>query len=228
MSSRDQNAPAHQAGMPEASQVKPYFEEDGCTIYHADCREVFDYIWASIRPFAMVLTDPPYGISLERAAIFGDSIPFDPKFMLGSEPLVIWGANNFSSRLPMGGWLCWDKRCSVEADRMYGSAFELAWCSDSSKFKMFRCLHGGVVNADGANQERYHPTQKPISLMEWCISIFKDSETVLDPFMGSGTTLRAAKDLGRKAIGIEIEEKYCEIAAKRLSQKVFDFSEARP
>lgn len=69
---------------------------------------------------------------------------------------------------------------------------------------------------------RKHPTQKPIKLMKWCLSFrwTKDCHTILDPFMGSGTTLRAAKDLGRRAIGIEINEKYCEIAAKRLEQEV--------
>lgn len=71
---------------------------------------------------------------------------------------------------------------------------------------------------------KQHPTQKPVELMTWCISLADDPATILDPFMGSGTTLRAAKDLGRKAIGIEIEEKYCEIAAKRMQQEVFDFT----
>ena len=70
---------------------------------------------------------------------------------------------------------------------------------------------------------REHPTQKPLSLMCWCLGFAPDAKTILDPFMGSGTTLRAAKDLGRKAIGIEIEERYCEIAAKRMAQEVFSF-----
>jgi DNA modification methylase len=63
-----------------------------------------------------------------------------------------------------------------------------------------------------------HPCQKPLILMKWCLSIFPHAQTILDPFMGSGTTLRAAKDLDRKAVGIEIEEKYCEIAAMRLDR----------
>jgi DNA modification methylase len=76
------------------------------------------------------------------------------------------------------------------------------------------------VNPDG---KRQHPTQKPLDLMRWCIGLEPNIQTILDPFMGSGTTLRAAKDLGRKAIGIELEERYCEIAAKRLAQEVLNF-----
>jgi len=79
-----------------------------------------------------------------------------------------------------------------------------------------------MLQGDMANKEyKWHPTQKPIPVMRWCIQQAPDETvTILDPFMGSGTTLRAAKDLGRKAIGIEVEERYCEIAAKRMSQSV--------
>ena len=70
---------------------------------------------------------------------------------------------------------------------------------------------------------KQHPTQKPISLIKWCIELAGDFEVILDPFMGSGTTLRAAKDLGRKAIGIELEKKYCDIAVERLRQEVMNF-----
>ena len=201
--------------------MTPYYQEGGITIYHGDCREIVPQL-----PLAdLVLTDPPYGINLTRqfmpkgsqkCNIFGDDEPFNPLHLLGRGACVIWGANNFADRLPPGGWLCWDKRCNEAADRMHGSPFELAWSSDQSKFKMYRIMHGGVVNADGWGYGRYHPTQKPISLMAAIIKDFK-CNSVCDPYMGSGTTLIAAKRLGVSAIGIEIEERYCEIAAKRLS-----------
>lgn len=103
---------------------------------------------------------------------------------------------------------------------MLGSAFELAWTSRKSGFdQMFRVLHGGVVNKNGG--KRIHPTEKPITLMLQIIEkIYPDVGVVLDPFSGSGTTLRAAKDLRKKAIGIEIEERYCELTANRLRQEV--------
>ena len=76
----------------------------------------------------------------------------------------------------------------------------------------------------GKKEFRYHPTQKPMPVMRWCIEQSHTEGTILDPFMGSGTTLRAAKDLNRKAIGIEIEERYCEIAANRMSQLAMDLT----
>jgi DNA modification methylase len=79
------------------------------------------------------------------------------------------------------------------------------------------------LSMNAITNERAHPTQKPVGLMKWCVQQAGEAELILDPFMGSGTTLRAAKDLGRKSIGIEIEEKYCEIAANRLRQEVLQF-----
>jgi DNA modification methylase len=107
---------------------------------------------------------------------------------------------------------------------MLGSAFELAWTNKRSGFhKMYRVLHGGVVNADGG--KRFHPTQKPILLFRKVIEDNPNVQTILDPFAGSCTTAVAAKLEGRKATCIEINEKYCEIGANRLCQSVFKFSD---
>ena len=106
---------------------------------------------------------------------------------------------------------------------MLGSPFELAWRNiDHGYDTMIRLMHGGVVNAD-RDGKRFHPTQKPAQLMIRIMKLYPGAETICDPFMGSGTTLVAAKQLGRKAIGIEIEEKYCEIAVRRLSQEMLPF-----
>lgn len=98
-------------------------------------------------------------------------------------------------------------------------AAELAWTNLCSSVRIFRHRWFGLLR-DSEKGEHWHPTQKPVELMRRCIQQAKLPTLILDPFMGSGTTLRAAKDLGRKAIGIEIEEKYCEIAAKRMAQEV--------
>jgi DNA modification methylase len=87
---------------------------------------------------------------------------------------------------------------------------------------MFRQCGAGMMAAE---RDRYHPTQKPVALIKWCIRQAPDDcKLVLDPFMGSGTTLVAAKDLRLSAIGIEREERYCEVAATRLSQEVLEFA----
>ena len=132
-----------------------------------------------------------------------------------TKTLIIWGGHLMN--LPTGrGWLVWNKIV-----RNFSSGVcELAWTNLDIPIDAFDYSHGQL-----ANEGKSHPTQKPLPLMAWCIGKAGQPETIADPFMGSGTTLRAAKDLGRKAIGIEIEEKYCEIAAKRLSQEVFDFTD---
>jgi site-specific DNA-methyltransferase (adenine-specific) len=214
--------------------MKPYYEENGITIYHGDCREILP----SLPRADLVLTDPPYGIGRDgmRASTssHGGRKPyeflgwdaqtpppeiFDSIFACSSHQ-IIWGANYFTRSLPPSmGWLFWDK-----GQRICGSDGELAFTSFESALRVFT-LNRVELMLDGA----YHPTQKPIKLIKYCVAYadkqveFPLIQTILDPFMGSGTTLRAAKDLGRKAIGIEIEERYCEIAAKRLSQGVLAF-----
>lgn len=220
--------------------MKPYYEHNGITIYHGDCRDILP----SLPKVDLVLTDPPYGMnnntdssrfsggsmesSLKRGSggkfkgkIYGDNIEFDPSFLLEFEKIILWGSNHYSKFLPIGTTLIWIKRL----DGAFGSFLsdaEIAWKKGGHGVYCWRDL----TMTSLANQ-REHPNQKPISLMEWCILKEHPAKNILDPFMGSGTTLVAAKNLNKKAIGIEIEEKYCEIAAKRLSQEVLNFTQPK-
>lgn len=205
--------------------MKPYYQDDAVTIYHGDCREILP----QLEPVDLVLTDPPYGINYDRNqkhkgfrtnhTVFGDDAPFDPSCLLKYQNLILWGANCYASRLPDSKvWLAWHKTFTDNADGQTAD-MELAWTNCLGRSRLFRYLWAGCYR-QGEISEFYHPTQKPLALMSWCISLAGDRKIILDPFMGSGTTLRAAKDLGRKAIGIEIEEKYCEVAARRMAQEV--------
>ncbi len=234
--------------------MEPYYSHAGITIYNCDCREILPML----EPCGILLSDPPYGGGLavdfaerfktkagkwwncdnrsgqaRHIPIEGDDEPFDPAPLLQvkSKAKVLWGGNWYGSRLPdRGGWWIWDKRGGKrdvsEADWPMSEA-ELAWTDVGKGVRMFRYTWFGLIR-DGEPGEHYHPTQKPVALMRWCIESSKAEGSILDPYMGSGTTIVAAKQLGRPAIGIEIEEKYCEIAAKRLSQSVFDFPQETP
>ena len=201
-------------------------------IYHGDCREILP----TLEPVDLVLTDPPYGIALETSyrlrgrgrlaqcvdypEIIGDSEHFDPQFILDLDvPTVLWGANYYAHRLPeTSGWLVWDKRTGrMQNDQ---ADAELAWTNVIKGVRVFAHEWNGF-RRDSEPGEHYHPAQKPVALLRWVLTHRWIPEgKVLDPFMGSGTTLRAAKDLRRKAIGIEIEERYCEIAVNRMAQEV--------
>lgn len=204
--------------------MKPYYDHKGITIYHGDCRELLNGLPRN----ACVVADPPYGMAYQHGrraggralgfdgeSVVGDDTPFDPSPLLSFASAVLWGANHYASRLPDSrGWLVWDKRGGIAPNDQ--SDCEMAWTNLIGVARLFhRYWNGG-----GISEERWHPTQKPVALMRWCIDFAPAESLILDPFMGSGTTLRAAKDLGRRAIGIEIEERYCEIAAKRLQQEV--------
>ena len=208
--------------------MTPYYQDDSCTIYHADCRDILP----QLEPVDLVLTDPPYGIGEDGG---------DKKRRRDYEPLVvhekfnwdqdrpnreifqmifacskhqaIFGGNYFTDYLPPSmGWIYWDKRMGGDF-----SDGELIFTSQKKALRRFDV--SPFENLRGGH-DRQHPTQKPLSLMKYLILRFENAQTILDPFMGSGTTLVAAKNLDRKAIGIEREEKYCEIAVKRLSQEV--------
>jgi DNA modification methylase len=210
------------------SLLKPYYDDgNGIVIYNADCREILPHL----APVDLVLTDPPYGMRWDGritagghtpgliskhygVGILGDDKPFDPSPFLSFPRVILFGSNHYAQRLPIGTTLVWIKRFDDGFGSFLSDA-ELAWMSGGHGVYCFR-----DTSLKGETNNQLHPTQKPLGLMKWCIEKSKTDGTILDPFMGSGTTLRAAKDLGRKAIGIEIEEKYCEIAAKRLAQEV--------
>lgn len=198
--------------------MTPYYDDGkGIVIYHGDCREILPHL----PRVDLVLTDPPYGIG-ERmqggtwgaAAKYADFRRWDiapsPGFLsdlADSQQAIVWGGNYFA--LPGSRcWLVWDKRNAVPTM----ADCELAWTNLDKPSKRFSW--GVGVHNFG------HPTEKPLELMTWCIMQCVNASTILDPFAVSGTTLRAAKDLGRQCIGIEIEERYCEIAARRLQQEV--------
>jgi hypothetical protein len=206
--------------------VKPYYDDGrGIVIYHGDCREILP----TLESVDLVLTDPPYGIGKDGQAqstgghggrkgyefLGWDEVRppreiFEEMFRL-SKGQIIWGGNYFVEYLPPRmGWLVWDK-----GQRINQSDGELAFTSFDKALRILTMNRVELMTAGAM-----HPTQKPTKLMQWCIAYAPQADTILDPFMGSGTTLRAAKDLGRKAIGIEIEEKYCEIAVRRLAQEV--------
>jgi len=150
-------------------------------------------------------------------------MPFDPSFLPIHLPTCLWGANFYASRLPdQGGWLCWDKR-TIDGLKVRSSECEFAWTNFVRSPKVFRFMWSGAFRDGEGRGEHLHPTQKPVELMAWILRMIPDAPVVVDPFMGSGATLVAAKLEGRKAIGIEIEERYCEIAAKRLAQGVLSF-----
>ena len=211
--------------------MNPYYQDDYVTIYHGDCQEIAP----GLGQFDLLLADPPYGIAYNREevpqgkhiwshgrqvdAVLGDMENFDPTPWLKYKRVVLWGANCYADRLPpLPTWLVWDK-VTRNGLKLRIAECELAWTNCVGRPQVFRYLWSGGYR-QGEQGEHYHPTQKPVALMSWCIQLAGDVQTVLDPFAGSGTTGRAAKDLGRKAVLIEREEKYCEIAARRMGQEV--------
>ncbi len=146
--------------------------------------------------------------------IVGDEIDFDPSFLLHYPKVILWGFHHYPQHLTRGSVLIWLKKY----DNAFGtflSDADVAWMSSGCGVYASR-----VINPAAFQSDRVHPTQKPVLLMSWCIKLAGQADLILDPFLGSGTTLVAAKMLGRRAIGIEIEERYCEIAARRLDQEV--------
>lgn len=199
--------------------MNPYYQDDYVTIYHGDCKQILPFLGT----FDLLLTDPPYGIGINKSHRLSTSRGFGgetwdneaaPEWLLdmlcsATKQQIIWGGNYYAMR-PTRGFIVWDK----QNDGRDFADCEYAWTSLDAVARIFRYR---PMNMDGG---KVHPTQKPESLIRWCITQAIDVQTILDPFAGFGTTGRAAKDLGKKAVLIEREERYCEIAARRMAQEV--------
>lgn len=188
-------------------------------------------VFAEIGPVAAVVSDPPYGIAYAHSggggklarstafahkSIIGDDQPFDPSMWI-NQPAILWGGNHFADQLPASqSWLIWDKRCADYSNDQADS--EMAWTNLGFPARMFRHVWNGMLRGPESKTPRVHPTQKPIALMEWCLGFVKDAATILDPFMGSGTTLVACQKLGRAGTGIEIDPDYFDVACKRVEE----------
>ena len=198
-----------------------------CTLYNADCREVLP----TLVKVDSVITDPPYGIGeasknhksrgkLAAAIDYGksdwDDAPPDSGLIdsiVGAGDTAILFGGNYFNLPPSSCWLVWDK---VNGSNDFADC-ELAWTNLQRSVRMFRHQWNGMLRDSERGIQRVHPTQKPVALMEWCIHLIEPA-TILDPFMGSGTTGVAAANTGRAFIGIEREPKYFDIACKRIEQ----------
>lgn len=192
---------------------------------------------------AVVATDPPYGINLPTdyksrkrghpeiegrsrlntkaktknyEPVLGDDKPYNPQPILDLDlPTILWGGNWFSSRLPdSGGWLVWDKERPDDLDQ---ATCELAWTNCVKGVRRIKHLWNGMIRKGSDILE--HPTQKPVDVIAWSLSFrWIPSGPVYDPFLGSGTTIIAAEQTGRKCYAMELSPAYCDVAVKRWEQ----------
>lgn len=194
---------------------------------------------------ADMVTDPPYGMNLDTdwsdavgslgsigaknktagnkyAPVIGDDEQFDPTHLFDlftANEMFLFGADYYAEFLPQkndGSWLVWDKRKESQEDAI-GAEFELLWSKNKHKRRVLRHDWFGFLSSKNTKeaQNRLHPTQKPTSLIEDILSQWCKSELIVDPYLGSGTTLIACERLGRKCRAIEISPAYCAVAIQR-------------
>lgn len=213
----------------------PFYRDEWVTLYHGDCRQIVP----QLGKFDLLLTDPPYGINesskkqksrqghgMANQRDYGEyswDNAAPPAWQIGmlrdsAKWQILWGGNYYDALPPARGWLVWDKDNGATdfAD------CELAWTNLETAVRKFKWRWQGMLQEQmGDNKDvRVHPTQKPLALMTWCLGLVPEAKTVLDPFAGSGTTGRACKDMGRRCVLIEREERYCREIVNRLAQEV--------
>lgn len=196
-----------------------------CTLYCGDCLEILP----QLKKVDAVVTDPPYGINENSKKVarrvnkakpkdygkfFWDKKPIDEKTIEIlkniSKHQIIFGGNFFDGLGKTSCWLIWDKQNG-------GSDFadcEMAWTNLNKAVRRIYWRWNGMIRK--GHEERFHPTQKPLGVISWCLSFIDDDQTILDPYMGSGTTGVACVKKGKKFVGIELDKKYFDIACKRI------------
>jgi site-specific DNA-methyltransferase (adenine-specific)/modification methylase len=182
-----------------------------------------------------IISDPPYGIAYTHsgkprhktiaalargnAPVHGDDQPFDPRPWLAyCDNVLLWGADHFFPRLPDSGrWLAWNKLGDMTPWDSFGDV-EFAWHSADKAARIFSMKWKGLAceKAGEDNGARLHTTQKPLRLMRWCLEQVGNPDSVLDPYMGSGTTGVVAVQAGKRFVGIEIDPTYFDIACRRI------------
>ena len=210
------------------SLPEPYYQDDHVTLFHADCRDVLPLVEADV-----MVTDPPYGTGCAprggaRAGTIDTASAIAPAWdQFDVEWLKLWKG---PAAVFVGIGRVFELADAMSADGLliyvksnpnpFGSSYEpcltrgFGWVRGRQHFVAYNAVNG-----------QQHPTQKPIDLMRWVAEVTPPG-VIVDPFAGSGSTLRAAKDLGRTAIGIEVDERYCKVAAARMRQEVLDFGGA--
>lgn len=205
-------------------------------LYRGDSLELLQ---AGLLKCDAIVSDPPYGIGFQHSGrgmglaarsdekIIGDDAPFDPSPWLehaGERPIVLFGADHFKTRLPEGGrFICWDKSCGQGPAASFSDA-EFAWTNRRNARSIFRHVWMGLARAgdgfDGKSKGRAHVSQKPVSLMAWCIEHARIGldKVVLDPYMGSGSTGVAALLSGRRFVGVEIDLAHFATACARIEE----------
>lgn len=216
--------------------MTPHYQDDSVTLYHGDCREIDSWLDADV-----LVTDPPYGISYQsnmnrnrRNTKLGRPIAADGDVWTrdvvlkqwGSRPALVFGRWDVERPIETKARLIWDKGNSAgmgDLSMPWGRSEEEIYVLGSGFVGKREPNVIRVQMLMSADRERPdHPTPKPVGLMERLIEKCPPG-VVADPFAGSGSTLIAARNLGRHAVGVELEERYCELIARRLAQDVLDF-----
>lgn len=221
----------------------PIYQGKRATLYCADCLDVMPLL----KGVDAVVTDPPYGVAFSYGAcgksaqvqpkhlthkdtvIIGDDVDFDPSPILkhyykknARIPIVFFGANHYSDKLPKGELYCWDKSCGMGAAALFADA-EFIWSNRRSARKIYRHFWMGALRQGedaSCKCKRLHISQKPVELMAWLIETLRIGvgKTVLDPYMGSGSTGVACIRTGRRFVGIEIDPGHAAAAAERIAR----------